>query len=291
MGNSSRQKTGPRTISCGANNNQNNTSSQNARDFSPRADLEAQITASPSPVTSAKDARSWLKNKGWILNSEGNSASKLSDILLSVTLSFKLPANANTTIRAVAFLLRDHTDETLASTITDCIIDKVIDRISDPLTRLNDTVISMPQLCAYIFAILFEFSGIFNWRFPLNILYFRRKHCLINRMRAYSLRHQFTMRPPHACYVIRACDGRSDCKCRFRSTCTPALPSQFQNALDQSESRMSPSRSAETSWARHLHNNGPFHHITDASCQKYYYIWIESFAIGSFFILKFRLTL
>ena len=25
--------------------------------------------------------------------------------------------------------------------------------------------------------------------------------------------------------------------------------------------------------------------------KKYYYIWVESFAIGSFFILKFRLTL
>ena len=43
--------------------------------------------------------------------------------------------------------------------------------------------------------------------------------------------------------------------------------------------------------ARCLHNNRPFHHITDACRQKYYYIWIESFAIGSFFILKFRLTL
>ena len=41
----------------------------------------------------------------------------------------------------------------------------------------------------------------------------------------------------------------------------------------------------------HLHDNGPFHHITDTSCQKYYYIWIKSFAIGSFFILKFRSTL
>ena len=36
----------------------------------------------------------------------------------------------------------------------------------------------MPQLCAYIFAILFEFSGIFNRLFRLNFLYFRRNTAL-----------------------------------------------------------------------------------------------------------------
>ena len=102
----------------------------------------------------------------------------------------------------------------------------------------------------------------------------------------HRLRHKSTMRLPHACYVIRARDGRSDRRRHFRSTCAPALPSQFRNALNQLESHTSPSRSAESSRMRHLRNNGPFHHITDASCQKYYYIWIESFAIGSFFILK-----
>ena len=55
------------------------------------------------------------------------------------------------------------------------------------------------------------------------------------------------MRPPHAYYVIRAHDGRYDRKHRFRLTCAPAPPSQFQNALDQSAHRTSPSRSAETS--------------------------------------------
>ena len=153
------------------------------------------------------------------------------------------------------------------------------------------TLISVPQLCAYIFAILFEFSGIFNRLFPIKFPLFSQKYRLIGRIRTYSLRHESAMRPPHACYVIRARDGRSNRKRRFRSTRAAALPSQFQNALDQSESCTSPSRSAESSRARHLHNNGPFHHITDASCQKYYYIWVESFTIGSFFILKFRLTL
>ena len=106
---------------------------------------------------------------------------------------------------------------------------------------LQVTLISVPQLCAYIFAILFEFSGIFDRLFWLNLLYFRRKRRPINRIWTYSLCHQSAMRPPHACYVIQARDGRSDRKHCFWSTCTPVLPSQFRNALDQSESRTSPS--------------------------------------------------
>ena len=39
-------------------------------------------------------------------------------------------------------------------------------------------MISVPQLCAYIFAILFEFSGIFNRFFRLKFLYFRRNTAL-----------------------------------------------------------------------------------------------------------------
>ena len=42
----------------------------------------------------------------------------------------------------------------------------------------RNAVISVPQLCAYIFAILFEFSGIFNRLFRLNFLYFRRNTTL-----------------------------------------------------------------------------------------------------------------
>ena len=93
----------------------------------------------PSPVSSAKDARSWLKNKGWVLNSEESSAPKLADILLSATIDFKLPADASNTIRAVAFLLHAHTDETLAATVANHIIDKVIDKISSPLAKLSES--------------------------------------------------------------------------------------------------------------------------------------------------------
>ena len=98
------------------------------------------ITASPSLVASAKDARSWLKNKGWLLPSEENSKSKLVDILLSATLSFKLQAKASTAICSVAFLLWDQSDEDFTSTATDAIIEKVIDKISVPLGTLNVSV-------------------------------------------------------------------------------------------------------------------------------------------------------
>ena len=115
-------------------------SPHSAQDFFPRADLEAQITASPSPVTSAKDARSWLKNKGWILSSEDSSSAKLFDILLAATLSFKLPADACTAIRAVAFLLQAQTNGSTAATIADGVIDKVINKINSPLAKLNEHI-------------------------------------------------------------------------------------------------------------------------------------------------------
>ena len=104
----------------------------------------------------------------------------------------------------------------------------------------------------------------------------------------YSLRHESAMRPPHVCYVIWTCDGRHDHKCCFQSTCAPALPSHFWNVLDQSACRTSPSRSAESSWARHLHNNGPFHHITNTSHQKYYYTYMD-WIVRHWFILHSKI--
>ena len=127
-------------LSRGTNSSQNATSPQNARDFSPRPNLEAQISAVPSPVSSAQDARSWLENKGWILSSEESSALKLADILLTATIAFKLPSDTSNAIRAVAFLLRAHTDETLAATVANHVIDKMIDKISSPLEKLSDSI-------------------------------------------------------------------------------------------------------------------------------------------------------
>ena len=97
----------------------------------------------PSLVSSAKDAQSWLESKSWVLNSEDSSALNLADILLSATISFKLPADASTAIHAVAFLLCAHTDKTLAATVIDYIINKVIDKISNPLAKLSESINSI----------------------------------------------------------------------------------------------------------------------------------------------------
>jgi hypothetical protein len=126
----------------GSNYSQNNTASQSPRRFSPRADLDAQILATPSPVTSAKDAWSWLENKGWILNSEENSVPKLADILLSATISFKLPTEASTAIRSVAFLLRAYANEALSTTVTDTIIDNIVDKLNEPIYKLSNSIAS-----------------------------------------------------------------------------------------------------------------------------------------------------
>ena len=140
MSDASKQKSGPRSTTRASNFSQNATSTQNPRSFSPRANLEAQILAAPSPISSTKDARSWLKNKGWILNSEENSNAKLSDILFTASLAFKLPTDACAAIRSVAFLLRAHADETLSTTVSDLIIDKMINKFSEPLSRLNNSI-------------------------------------------------------------------------------------------------------------------------------------------------------
>ena len=112
--------------------------SQSSQGFLPQANLEACVITSPSLVSSVLDTWSWLKSKGWLLNSEGTSRKKLANILLSATLSFKLPAEASMVIRSVAFLLQDYPDESLPSTITDQISDKLIDKINAPIIKLNE---------------------------------------------------------------------------------------------------------------------------------------------------------
>ena len=140
MGDSLKSKNSPRSSSRGSNSNA--ASSLGNRDFSPRADLEAQLLASPSPVSSVKDARSWLEKKGWMLNSEDYTKKKLADILFSASLSFKLPPEANTAIRSVAYLIRDLADEEHAASLTDKIIDRLTIRLNKPILSLDTAVSS-----------------------------------------------------------------------------------------------------------------------------------------------------
>ena len=140
MSGATSQKGSTRQSTCGANTSHSNTSSHSARDFSPRPDLEAQIIASTSPVSSVDEARTWLGKKGWVLSSESYSKNKLADILFSILISFKLPPEADTAIRAVAYLIRDQSDKETSITVTEKIIDKIADRLVEPISKLSDSI-------------------------------------------------------------------------------------------------------------------------------------------------------
>ena len=104
MGNSTKSKN-PQVRSSSHSTSSSNMVPLANQDFYPWPNLDAQIVASPSPVSSAKDSQAWLKKKGWLLNSEDDSARKLADILFSASLSFKLPPEAHMAIRSVAHIL------------------------------------------------------------------------------------------------------------------------------------------------------------------------------------------
>ena len=82
MGDSLRQKAESQALSCRANNNQN------------KCYHKMSEISQPGPTSRCRSqplqAWSWLESKGWMLNSKDNSSSKLSDILLSATLSFRV---------------------------------------------------------------------------------------------------------------------------------------------------------------------------------------------------------
>jgi hypothetical protein len=139
MGDASKSKINTRTSTRGSSTN---SLAPGNRAFSPRPDLDSQIAASAGPVTSDKEARSWLEKKGWILTSESYSKSKLAEILFSVALSFKLPPEADAAVRSVAFLIRDQGEEDFASSVSTKLIDKIASSLCKPIENLSDSVAS-----------------------------------------------------------------------------------------------------------------------------------------------------
>jgi hypothetical protein len=113
MDNSSKSKVNPRSSSCGSNNR--GKTLVGSRTFLPRSDLEAQVAASASPVSSVDEAHSWLEKKGWMLTSEPYTKSQLAEVLFSAALSFKLPAEADTAIHSVAYLIWEQSEDEVAS--------------------------------------------------------------------------------------------------------------------------------------------------------------------------------
>jgi hypothetical protein len=115
MGDSSKSKNNPRSSAHGSSN-----SSLALRNWtlSPRANLDSQLTASVSPVTSVKDTHSWLEKKGWSLASKKFSKNKLAEILFSAVLAFKLPTEVDTALHSVTYLIHNQVKEDLASSLS-----------------------------------------------------------------------------------------------------------------------------------------------------------------------------
>ena len=95
-----------RSSSCNSRSSSSKVASPTGnRKFAPRPDLDSQMLASPSPISSAKYWWAWLEKKGWLLNGMEVIKSQLSDIFFSASLTFKLPPEANIVIQSVAHIL------------------------------------------------------------------------------------------------------------------------------------------------------------------------------------------
>ena len=151
---------------------------------------------------------------------------------------------------------------------------------------INSDDTHAPTPCVY-----FRIFIRFYFDFPIH-------YCFISQIFAYPFafgRHSHSHHAtcsPHVQISSRTCPERS------RGTSAPQSAIHVrtvrfgsENSPNQSEYRTAHSPDAETSWTRYQHNDEAFYYISEVDLQKYYYIWIGSFAIGSFFILKFRLTL
>src|ERR1700683_741051 len=80
----------------------------------PRSESSAVLTAT-SPISSPIDARKWIETRGYILAGEQYSRPKLADILFTLAVEDKIPADVKNAIVAVAFLIEDTAEEDFAS--------------------------------------------------------------------------------------------------------------------------------------------------------------------------------
>jgi hypothetical protein len=119
--------------------------STGTRDLPSRADLEAQLQSSTGPVTCVKDARVWLDTKGWILAGEKYTKPKLADILFTVALSSKLPNDASSAIKAVAFLIEEIADQDFSTSLANMITDKISSQISSSIDDLATGIASTKE--------------------------------------------------------------------------------------------------------------------------------------------------
>jgi hypothetical protein len=94
-----------------------------------------------SPVQSLEDAQSWLDKKGWVLAGEKYDRLKMVNILMTVSLLPKLPADAAAAIRSVTLLIDDNIKDSLSSDISTAVANKLcahLGNITDELSRAKD---------------------------------------------------------------------------------------------------------------------------------------------------------
>jgi hypothetical protein len=140
MGDSSKYKNTPRTASHDSSGPSN--TSTGTRDLLSWAELDVQLDAATGPVTCIKDARVWLDTRGWILAGEKYSKPKLADILFTVALTQKLPNDACSAIKAVAFLIADLAEQDFSATLADTIAEKIATQINSSIDKLASGVAS-----------------------------------------------------------------------------------------------------------------------------------------------------
>lgn len=111
------------------------------RDLPSRSDLTAIVAGVDGPINNTSDARLWLDKKGWVLAGEKYNSSKLSNILLTVSLLPKLPADAASAIRAVAYLIESNLEDDTSSSLAKATAEKflsLIGSVPDAFNKAKD---------------------------------------------------------------------------------------------------------------------------------------------------------
>ena len=109
------------------------STSQAQAQLLPRSESSAVLSAT-SPITSPIDARKWIETRGYILAGEQYSRPKLADILFTLAVEAKIPADVKNAILAVAFLIEDTAEEDFASSLSS----KIISKIDESLSSINN---------------------------------------------------------------------------------------------------------------------------------------------------------
>ena len=104
-----------------------------------RSTINSLIAGAPGPVSDAAGARRWLDSKGWVLAGEEYDRSKMVSVLLTASLTPRIPSEAATAIRAVAFLLESNITDKTADHLANEVSNKVKAELTHIISGLSAT--------------------------------------------------------------------------------------------------------------------------------------------------------